>query len=341
MKNYALGCAFNLDEILMNFPYKDLLTNCLLCQQVIGDNHRNLLVKKIFKKSLELVLNDIVNNNITFWLPLTGTKKCNLHIRRVQGEEFKKLRRGGKWKDVDIVNSMFSGYEICLFMLGNRTPRVKKVYVNKSLREQITFNTNRGIPYGDSNNDKYIQNYYSQIFDFFPQIPKADIKRILGFSWKALYLHNSYGGDTIISDKNFWCYIGNLRKSSLQHFEYYIKKLVVKLRVLYKRKNVEWNGSYYFALGEDQYQKYLKQKNKKGRPRKYFKFENVFLYQILDECRLSEHSKKYIFKFDSGAFVKTKYYISNFQSDKVSLLEIRSPLKFEDILVSNNEYEFL
>ena len=30
MKNYSLGCAFNLDEMLMNFPYKDLRTNCAL-----------------------------------------------------------------------------------------------------------------------------------------------------------------------------------------------------------------------------------------------------------------------------------------------------------------------
>lgn len=341
MKNYSLGCAFNLDEMFMNFPYKDLHTNCALCQQVIGDNHRNLLVKKVFRKSLELVLNDIVDNNVTFWLPLTGTRKCNMHIRRVQGEEFKRLRRKGKWKDIDIVNSMFSGYEICLFMLGNRTPRVKKVYVGNNLKNRITSNTNRGFSYGDSNNDKYIQDYYDEVSNSFPQIPKVDIKRILGFSWKALYLHNSYGGDTILSDKNFWCYIGNLKKSSLQHFEYYIRKLIVKLRVLYKRKNIEWDGNYYFALGEDQYQEYLKQKNKKGRPRKHFKFGNVFLYQILDECRIAEHSKKYIFRLNSGAFIKTKYYVSDFQSSRASLLEIRNPLKFEDILVSNNKYEFL
>lgn len=341
MKNFSLGCAFNLNEILMNFPYKDLHTTCSLCHQVIGDNHRDVLVKKIFKKSVELVLKDIVNNNVTFWLPITGNRKCNIHIRRVQGEEFKRLRRGGKWEEVDIVNSLFSGYEICFYMLGNRTPRVKKVYVDKALRDKITSNTNNKFQYGDSNNDKYIQDYYQHLYLLFPDVPQLDIRRILGFSWKALYLHNSYGGDTILQDKNFWCYIGNLKKNSLQHFEYYIKKLIIKLRVLYKRKQVPWDGCYYFALGDSQYQSYLQQKNKKGRPRKFFNFENVCLYQILDECKLKEHSKKYIFRLNSGVFIKTKYYVSLLKTDKASLLEIRAPLKFKDILVSNNKYEFL
>ena len=26
---------------------------------------------------------DVVNNNVTFWLPLTGGKRCNIHMRRV------------------------------------------------------------------------------------------------------------------------------------------------------------------------------------------------------------------------------------------------------------------
>lgn len=341
MVQYALGCAFNLDEILINFPYKKLLTNCALCKKIIGDNHRNILVKRIFTQSLKLVLSDIIENNITFWLPLTGNIKSNIHIRRVQGNEFKRLRQNGKWKDVDIVNSFFSGYEVCLFMFGQRTPRVKKVYISRQFRDQITFKTNQGFSYGDSNKDMYLKDYYPQLFSIFPNIPEVDIKRILIFSWKALYLHNSYGGDTFIFNKDVWCYIGNLKKNPLQHFNYYIKKLLIKMRVLYKRKNIQWDGNYYFALTDNQYKDYLSQKNKKGRPKKYFNFGSIFLYQTLDECRLSEHSKRYIFKVESGIFVKNKYYISNFKSDRASLLEIRAPLKFKDILVSNNKYEFI
>ena len=158
--NWSTGCAFSTDDLFMNFPYKKLQITCEQCKSITGDNHRDTLVKKVFKENLKLVLNDIIENNVTFWLPLTGNRRCNIHMKRVCGDEFKNLRRGGKWKDIDIVKSMFSGYELRLFMLGKRTPRVKTVYLNKEFRERISINTNNGMQYGDGKHDKSIKDYY-------------------------------------------------------------------------------------------------------------------------------------------------------------------------------------
>lgn len=341
MKRYALGCAFSMDNLFDNFPYKKLTITCKQCKAITGDNHRDILVKRIFRESVKLVINDVVNNNVTFWLPLTGSKRCNIHMRRVQGDEFKNLRKAGKWKDVDIVRSMFSGYELSFFMLGKRTPRVKSIYLNKELRDKIIQNTNNGMSYGDSKNDTTIKDYCQQIYELFPSVPKQDIDRILNFAWKSLYLHNSYGGDVIIKDGDFWLYIGNLKKNSLDHFYYYIRKLTVKLRVLYRRKDIEWDGYYYFALSNSQYEKYLSQINKRGRPKKYFIFESIYVYQILDECRINEYYKKYIFRIPFISRLKVKQFIPHLVTDKAKLMEIRDPLKFKDILTHNNKYEFL
>ena len=341
IQRYALGCAFNINDLFFNFPYKKLKLNCRDCLEITGDAHRSLLVKKIFRASMKIVIQDIVERNVTFWLPLTGNKKCNMHMKRVSGIDFQKLRQAGKWEDIDIVNSNFSGYEIGFYMLGSRTPRVKTVYVNKKTKEIISRYTNMGKQYGDGKIDTKISDYYSQIYAQFPEVSHEDVKKILIFAWKSVYLHNSYGGDLLISGDSMWYYIGNLKKNSLQHFEYYIRKLIIKLRVLYKRKQIPWDGYYYFALGDSQYQNYLQQKNQKGRPKKFFNFENVYLYQILDECKLREHSKKYIFKLNIGVFIKTKYYVSSLRTDKATLLEVRAPLKFKDILVSNNKHKFL
>lgn len=341
MKRYALGCAFSMNNLFDNFPYKKLTITCKQCKTITGDNHRDTLVKKIFRESVKLVINDVINNNVTFWLPLTGEKKCNIHMRRIQGDAFKNLRKTGKWKDVDILKSMFSGYELGFFMLGKRTPRVKSIYLNKELRDRIIYNTNNGVSYGDNKNDTTIKNYYSQIYSLFPDVPKQDINIILNFSWKSLYLHNSYGGDTLISGKDFWCYVGNLKKNSLEHFYYYIRKLTVKLRVLYRRKKTEWDGYYYFALSDSQYQRYIQQKNKKGRPRKYFDFGTVFLYQILDECKINEHYKKYIFRIPYISRLKIKQFVQNLISDKAELIITREPMKFKDILVCENKYDLL
>lgn len=339
--NYSLGCAFSVKDLFMNFPYKRLQINCKQCKAITGDNHRDILVKRIFKESLKLIINDIIENNITFWLPLTGNRRCNIHMRRIQGNDFKNLRRGGKWKDVDIIKSMFSGYSIGFYMLGKRTPRVKTIYLNKELRDRITVYTNQGRSYGDSKHDKTIKDYYDQLYAMFPLVSKSDINRILTFSWKSLYLHNSYGGDTLVVDKDIWCYIGNLKKDPLKHFYYYIRKLTVKLRVLYRRKQIQWDGYYYFALSDQQYQSYLEQKNKRGRPRKYFKFGTVYLYKILDECKINEHYKKYIFRVPYISELKIKQFTKTLVASNAELLLTREPFKFKDILVYENEYEFL
>ena len=64
MIKYSLGCAFNLNEMIINFPSKNLHTTCKDCKNIIGDNHRNLLVKKIFKESVKLVIEDIIEKKM-------------------------------------------------------------------------------------------------------------------------------------------------------------------------------------------------------------------------------------------------------------------------------------
>lgn len=335
--HYSLGCAFNLEDIIYNFPFSKLEINCKQCQEAIGNNHRQILVKRIFKESVKIIIQDVIDRNVTFWLPLVGAKKCNIHMKRVTGKSFQKLRQTGKWEDVDFLASNFSGYEIGFFMLGKRTPRTKTIYVSKELRKQITNNTNLGKQYGDGVIDTKISDYYQQVQELFPTVPIKDIKRILNYTWKFVYLHNSYGGDLIITDSKFWCYFGKLRKNSVQHFHYYIKKLITKIRVHYKRKGKPFTGYYYFALSDSQYESYIAQINKKGRPKKKFQIGPIMLYEILDECRLNEFNYKYICRTPYICPIKLKYYNSNLYAP-VELIEKREPLKFKDILTSENDY---
>lgn len=188
---------------------------------------------------------------------------------------------------------------------------------------------------------KTIHDYYEKMYEMFPEVPQKDIKRILKFGWKSVYLHNLYGGDTLITDDTFWCYTGILRNDSVKHFHYYIKKMIIKLRVLYKRKKIQWDGYYYFALTESQYQDFLSQHNKRGRKKKIFTYGNQIIYQILDECKLKEWNKRYIFRIPYAASVGFTTYKPNLTSDKAEQIITREPLKFKDILVSENNYEYL
>ena len=188
---------------------------------------------------------------------------------------------------------------------------------------------------------KTVKDYYEEMYQLFPDVPKKDIQRILNFGFKTLYLHNSYGGDPLVTDNDFWCYIGTLRNDSLKHFIYYINKLSLKLRVIYKRKKIIWDGYYYFALTDTQYEDYLKQQKRKGRKRKYFTYGNQVLYKILDECKIKEYNKKYIFRIPYVSELGFTFFKNNLTSDKAELIITRDVQKFKDILVTNQEYEFL
>lgn len=188
---------------------------------------------------------------------------------------------------------------------------------------------------------KQYTDYLEQLQYKFPLVDPKDIKRIWRFFLKSLYLSCTYGGDVFIKDNTLWCYIGHLRNNSLIHYSYYIQKLCKKLRVLYKRKNIQWDGYYYFALDNNNYEKYMSQKKSRGRPRKYFNYGTVVLYKIQGECELRNHSKRYIFRVPYNISLGDTLFIRDFKSDKAELIQIREPMKFEDILTTNNKYNIL
>lgn len=188
---------------------------------------------------------------------------------------------------------------------------------------------------------KTLKDYYEDMYKLFPDVPKQDIKLILSQGWKNFYMYNSAGADVVIKDSDFWSYVGFLKKNSVEYFKYYIKKLSIKFRILYKRLKVKWDGYYYFALTDDQYKEYLGQKKPKGRKRKYFIFKNIEMFKLLDECKIRESGKKYIFKISYISDIGFRYFIRELKTDKAELIIEREPLKFKDILISENNYDIL
>lgn len=141
------GCAFNVSDMFYNFSYEKLKLTCKQCQEINGCRDRDKLVKQIFRDSVDIIINDIIDNNVTFELPVYGKVKANIHMNRIQGDDFKKQFKFGKWRDIDFLKSYFTGYQLALFMSGNRTSRVKPIYISGKLKHKITENTNNGKQY--------------------------------------------------------------------------------------------------------------------------------------------------------------------------------------------------
>lgn len=137
------------------------------------------------------------------------------------------------------------------------------------------------------------------------------------------------------------CYIGSLMNNSVRWFYYYRKKMKVKLRIMYKRKKIKWDGYYYFALTKNQYDNYLAQKNSKGRPRKNFIFDKIIMYKLFDECNIIWSNAYAIFKIPSSWDRGFTFYYPKLKTAEAELVLTREPLKFKDVLLSGNNYEFL
>ena len=145
--NYALGHCFHLKHIFENFNLKKLKMSCNDCLEITGNTqHRDILAEQIFKDSVKLVINDIIDHNITFQFPKV---KAWLHMSKTTGDEFVAARQNGKWMEVDFIASFWTGYQIMLTMFDkNWNPaRTKLVYVDKKLQKKITDNTNKGKQY--------------------------------------------------------------------------------------------------------------------------------------------------------------------------------------------------
>lgn len=144
--NYATGYAMNTEDLFLSFPTKKMEMTAKACEELIGNRHKEVIAKKIFKSAVGMVLNDIIENNVTFNLP-THSKKAELFMKRFEKDKFAEARKNGKWQDVDFLLSDFCAYQIVFHFQSKGIMRNKLVYLDSTNRDKITDYTNQGKQY--------------------------------------------------------------------------------------------------------------------------------------------------------------------------------------------------
>lgn len=188
-----------------------------------------------------------------------------------------------------------------------------------------------------------INDYLPKLYEAFPDVPKKDIRTIVEYGWRLIYIANLFGCDTLIQSNtyNFWFYTGYLTKDSLKHSIYYRKKLLRKFKFIYKRLKPKTDEYYYIALSEDEYQQFYNDTHKKGRKKQVFEFVNKVAFKYLCACKVS-YMTKAIIKFKPICDLGFSYYYNKLQCNNPIL--VRKPLDkctIKDILVDNNDYELV
>ena len=148
MKHLAIGWACNLNDIFVRFPYEK-------CKSLIRNYFTKSLqkqkVKQVFREGVQQVLEDIIENNVTYKIQGIGYQGGELHMEAISGSDFEDARQHGKFEDIDFLESLFKGYQMYLYVHGKRDNFLHRrkfpVYINKFLRNKLVDYTNKGKVY--------------------------------------------------------------------------------------------------------------------------------------------------------------------------------------------------
>lgn len=146
MKHLAIGWACNLNNLFVRFPYEKYKS-----LKRMRKLERLRLIKRVFISGLHLILEDIIQNNATFKIQGIGYQGGEIHFEAIKNSDFENARKNGKFKDVDFLESLFTGYQLYLYVHGKRDNFLHRrkfpIYLGKYYKDQITENTNNGKQY--------------------------------------------------------------------------------------------------------------------------------------------------------------------------------------------------
>lgn len=98
---------------------------------------RRKLAAKIFIDCFFEILLDIIDNNVTFVLPLKYGKVSEICMRQYAGEEFKDMYKKGCFNKIDFVSSQFTANRLLYTCRTRSGLKHKPIYVNKELNNKI------------------------------------------------------------------------------------------------------------------------------------------------------------------------------------------------------------
>ena len=99
----------------------------------------------IYMELMDLVIDDIIENNVTFRLTLMIDRRGTLQIRPIQGDGFKVLMQNGSFEGLDFLKTDFTGYRLFYY-----SPKINKdiqVALDKKNKNRIIEKVNAGMKY--------------------------------------------------------------------------------------------------------------------------------------------------------------------------------------------------
>lgn len=145
--HYKTGFCFTSRDLFENWNWGQLGIK----REVYYDKYKckstDYFLGQIFLYFMFLVLLDIIENNVTFVLPLKGNRHAMIHVKVFDGDEFQRLYSGGKFIGIDFLSSLFKGYQLFFSYNYREGEREKPIYINQKMKELFYGYINNGKTY--------------------------------------------------------------------------------------------------------------------------------------------------------------------------------------------------
>lgn len=93
-----------------------------------------------------LILLDIIENNVTFVLPVVS-RRASIFVKPITGRTFEHLYRMGSFEGLDFLKTNFIGYRLCFQYQTKESVKEKPIYIDKTLKQRLYDNANNGMIY--------------------------------------------------------------------------------------------------------------------------------------------------------------------------------------------------
>lgn len=142
-----LGQSIKLNDLIDALDLKDFPSGHV----ILGTEdkvQKKIALRKVVARYFELIVLDIIENNVTFELPLFFNKKGRIKTRVIEGDRFDRLFKYGVFDGLDPMKSQFKMYELVMQIeYKNGRTRDIPISLDKELTSMLIGKVNNGMIY--------------------------------------------------------------------------------------------------------------------------------------------------------------------------------------------------
>lgn len=140
--------CFRTADFYKKFNTRKLKIKKNVCLKTYGCHLRNDFCVKVFLLLMCLIILDIIENNITFVVPLKNNKDAFISVKPIIGKELQHIKQVGGMVGIDLLCSNFVGYHMFYqYRIKDGTLKYKPMYISKDLKKMFYDNINKGKVY--------------------------------------------------------------------------------------------------------------------------------------------------------------------------------------------------